>query len=124
MRELVLPASRAMSITGLPTPGHGSPGCRPSCKLAPATIAVLGALHGDFAALPDSLVDLSDIGAADVLPSLMELGTLGTGEQKYMPWMQATYLMAANIKALEHLPEGYDINTWTPKQRNEGGSHD
>ena len=80
------------------------------------TIAVLGALHGDFAALPESLVDLSEIDAAGVLPSLMELGTLGTGEQKYIPWMQATYVMAANRKALEHLPEGFDINALTYDQ--------
>jgi len=39
----------------------------------------------------------------------MELGKLGTGEQKYIPWMQATYVMAANKKALEHLPEGADV---------------
>jgi multiple sugar transport system substrate-binding protein len=80
------------------------------------TIAVLGALHGDFAALPDSLADLSDVDAAAVLPSLMELAKLGTDQQKYVPWMQATYVMAANRKALEHLPEGYDINALTYDQ--------
>jgi multiple sugar transport system substrate-binding protein len=80
------------------------------------TIAVLGALHGDFAAMPDGLADLSDIDAAGVLPALMELGTLETGEQKYIPWMQATYVMAANRKALEHLPDGYDINALTYDQ--------
>jgi multiple sugar transport system substrate-binding protein len=80
------------------------------------TIALLGALHGDFAAMPDSLVDLSDVDASAVLPSLMELGTLGTDEQKYIPWMQATYVMAANRQALEHLPEGYDINALTYDQ--------
>jgi len=82
------------------------------------TIALLGALHGDFAALPDDLIDLSTLGvAADgVLPSLIEFGKLGTDEQKYVPWMQATYLMAANRQALEHLPEGADINTLTYDQ--------
>jgi multiple sugar transport system substrate-binding protein len=39
----------------------------------------------------------------------MELGKLGSGDQKYIPWMQATYVMAANKKALEHLPEGADV---------------
>jgi multiple sugar transport system substrate-binding protein len=80
------------------------------------TIAVLGALHGDFAALSESLVDLSEVDASGVLPSLMELATLGTGEQKYIPWMQATYVMAANRQALEHLPEGFDINALTYDQ--------
>jgi multiple sugar transport system substrate-binding protein len=80
------------------------------------TIAVIGTLHGDFTAMPDQLVDLSDIDAAAVTPALMELGTLGTGEQKYIPWMQATYVMAANKKALEFLPEGADINALTYDQ--------
>ena len=38
------------------------------------------------------------------------------GEQKYMPWMQATYVMAANKQALEYLPEGADINALTYDQ--------
>ena len=81
------------------------------------TIAVLGALHGDFAALPDDFVDSpADIDADAVLPPLMELGKLGTGEQKYMPWMQATYVMAANKQALEYLPEGADLNALTYDQ--------
>jgi multiple sugar transport system substrate-binding protein len=76
------------------------------------TIALLGALHGDFAAFPDSLLDIGGTEAAtgEVLPTLMELGRLGTDEQKYVPWMQATYVMAANREALEHLPEGTDLD--------------
>jgi multiple sugar transport system substrate-binding protein len=80
------------------------------------TIAVLGALHGDFAALTGSLADVSDVDAGGVLPSLLELATLGTDEQKYIPWMQATYMMAANRKALEYMPEGYDLNALTYDQ--------
>ena len=82
------------------------------------TIALLGALHGDFAALSDDLVDLGTTDAAidSVLPSLAELGRLGTEEQKYVPWMQATYIMAANKQALEYLPEGADINALTYDQ--------
>lgn len=74
------------------------------------SIAVLGGLHGDLSSLGGDLVDLSGIDAAAVGPAMMELGGLGTGEQKYIPWMQATYLMVANRKALEFLPEGADIN--------------
>jgi multiple sugar transport system substrate-binding protein len=82
------------------------------------TIAVVGTLHGDFAALPEEFVDLASLGleADAVLPSLMELGQLGTGEQKYVPWMQATYVMAANQQSLEYLPEGADINVLTYDQ--------
>jgi multiple sugar transport system substrate-binding protein len=74
------------------------------------TIAVLGALHGDLSSLGADLVDLSALDSSSVGPAMVELGKLGTGEQKYIPWMQATYLMVANKKALEFLPEGADIN--------------
>lgn len=83
------------------------------------TIGVLGALHGDFSGLnADDLVDLSDIdlGGIAVNETFRKLGMLGTEEQKYLPWMQATYVMAANKKALEHLPEGADINALTYEQ--------
>ena len=49
-------------------------------------------------------------------PAFLELGKLGTGEQKYLPWMQANYVMAANKQALEYLPEGADINALTYDQ--------
>lgn len=83
------------------------------------TIGVLGTLHGDFTSMNvDDLVDLSsiDLGGVAVNPTFAELGKLGTDEQKYMPWMQATYIMAANKKALEYLPEGADINALTYDQ--------
>jgi multiple sugar transport system substrate-binding protein len=73
-------------------------------------IAVLGGLHGDLSSLGADLVDLSGIDSAAVGPAMLALGALGSGEQKYIPWMQATYLMVANKKALEYLPEGADIN--------------
>ena len=76
------------------------------------TIGVLGGLHGDFTSVAADLIDLSgiDIGGAKVNKTYLDLGKLGTGEQKYLPWMQATYLMAANKKALEFLPKGADVN--------------
>ncbi|MGL4234807.1 ABC transporter substrate-binding protein [Tabrizicola sp.] len=80
------------------------------------TIALLGGLHGDLSGLGADLVDLSGIDTTGVNPVMMELGTLGTEEQKYIPWMQATYLMVANKKALEFLPEGADLNTLTYDQ--------
>ncbi len=82
------------------------------------TIGVLGGLHGDFTSLGDGLVDLSDVDLGDVAlnETFQKLGMLGTGEQKYLPWMQATYIMAANKKALEHLPDGADVNALTYDQ--------
>ena len=72
-------------------------------------IGVLGALHGDFTALSDGLADLSGVDSSSVAPGVIELGKLGTDEQKYIPWMQATYVMAAHRDALEYLPEGADL---------------
>jgi multiple sugar transport system substrate-binding protein len=76
-------------------------------------IDVIGALHGSFSSFPDGLADLSAVVdglAAPASAAYVDLGKLGTGEQKYVPWMQATYVMAANKQALEYLPEGADIN--------------
>ena len=81
------------------------------------TIAVLGGLHGDLSTLTADLVDLSDV-ALDAAPgaATMALGTLGTTEQKYIPWMQATYVMAAHKQALQYLPAGADLNALTYDQ--------
>lgn len=82
------------------------------------TIGLLGGLHGDFSTVGANLVDLSavDVGGVKVNEAYKKLGMLGTGEQKYMPWMQATYLMAANKQALQYLPAGTDLNTITYDQ--------
>jgi len=84
------------------------------------TIDLIGGLHGDFASFSDAVMDVSDLAAAlasvGVNETYLGLGKLGTGEQKYIPWMQATYIMAANKKALEYLPEGTDINALTYDQ--------
>jgi multiple sugar transport system substrate-binding protein len=78
------------------------------------TIAVLGGLHGDLSGVGEALVDLSEIAAGvDIAPGLMALGRLSGTHQKYIPWMQATYVMAATRKALEHLPAGVDLNAMT-----------
>ncbi len=83
------------------------------------TIGLIGALHGDFTALGnDNLVDLSSIDTASlgISDALLELGRMGSDEQLYMPWMQATYIMAANREALPYLPDGADINALTYDQ--------
>ncbi len=72
-------------------------------------IGVLGALHGNFTPLSDGLADLSGVDVSAVTPGFVELGRLGTDEQKYIPWMQASFVMAAHRDALEHLPEGADL---------------
>lgn len=85
---------------------------------------VVGALHGTFPALVagDLLLNQADLLAEiskdlEVNPALVELGKLGTKDfQYYIPWMQATYTMAARKEALQYLPEGADINALTWEQ--------
>jgi multiple sugar transport system substrate-binding protein len=86
------------------------------------TVSVVGALHGELqplvpmgalASLDALLPKLADRG---IPPQLMELGKLGTSNQVYVPWMQATYIMAAHKQALVHLPAGADVNALTYDQ--------
>ena len=75
------------------------------------TINVVGALHGelqphvsaDLQPIDDVVAKVADRG---IPANLMELGKLGTGQQQYIPWMQATYVMVANKQALPYLPAG------------------
>ena len=85
------------------------------------TINVVGALHGelqphvsaDLQPVDDVVAKVADRG---IPANLMELGKLGTGQQQYIPWMQATYVMVANKQALQYLPAGADVNTLTYAQ--------
>ena len=81
-------------------------------------IGLVGALHGDLSTFADSWVDLSgvDLSGITVSEAFLELGRLGTSEQKYLPWMQANYVMAANRQALQYLPAGADLNALTYDQ--------
>lgn len=81
------------------------------------TIGVLGALHGDFSAMnPDDLVDMGDFGVSASSDTFNSLATLGTDQMQYIPWMQASYIMAANKEALQYLPDGADIDALTYDQ--------
>ena len=81
------------------------------------SIAVVGALHGTLATTGAQMVDLSAQARGLTLsPAFVKLGKLGTGEQKYLPWMQATYVMAAHKKALPYLPAGADLQRLTYDQ--------
>ncbi|NLX11673.1 MAG: carbohydrate ABC transporter substrate-binding protein [Chloroflexi bacterium] len=88
------------------------------------TVDLIGALHGTYPVLvnQDVLFDLTDLLAEieaenDVADSFVALGKMGTADyQYYIPWMQATYIMAAHQDALQYLPEGADINALTWEQ--------
>lgn len=85
------------------------------------SIDVLGALHGTFPPLAaensvTNLIDVLDDLSADrtFAPSFVESGLLGTDDfLHYVPWAQATYIMAAHSAALAYLPDGADIDNLT-----------
>jgi multiple sugar transport system substrate-binding protein len=82
-------------------------------------VSLLGALHGTFVDFQadDLLMDLSDVADdladAGIPEDLLELGRLGTDQQYYIPWVQASYVLAVNNEALEYLPDGADVESLT-----------
>jgi multiple sugar transport system substrate-binding protein len=86
------------------------------------TIDVIGGLHGELQALAplDELVPLDDLAGKltrrGIPDSLLALGKFGTAHQLYIPWMQASYIMVANKRALPYLPGGADINALSYEQ--------
>ena len=90
-------------------------------------IDVIGALHGTYPPLAreDALMNMIDVAddlAADrdIAPAFLETGLLGSDDfLYYIPWMQATYIMAANTEALQYLPDGADVNALSWEQLGE-----
>ena len=86
------------------------------------TVDVLGALHGNFSTMAPAgqLQDLSALreSLADrgIPDAFWNVAQLNTDKTYYVPWMQATYIVAANKKALEYLPAGADMNALTYEQ--------
>ncbi|MCH9019013.1 MAG: extracellular solute-binding protein [Proteobacteria bacterium] len=83
---------------------------------------LLGGLHGDFVNLikggvidpvDDVMSGLEDRG---FIEGFAKLGKLGRDRQYYIPWMQATYVMVANRRALKYLPEDADLDSLTYDQ--------
>jgi multiple sugar transport system substrate-binding protein len=83
-------------------------------------ISLAGGLHGELAQHTDRLIDIDDVtgslGDRGFPAEVTELGKLGGGTAKYVPWMQATYVLAINKKALQWLPSGADVQKLTYDQ--------
>jgi multiple sugar transport system substrate-binding protein len=98
---------------------------RAQAEAGSGDISLIGGLHGEFGAFAadDLLADVSDIDVSGLNEEYVEFGKLGGDQQLYVPWMQATYIMAARREALDHLPEGADINALTWEQITEWGAN-
>ncbi|WED24767.1 ABC transporter substrate-binding protein [Vibrio sp. JC009] len=82
---------------------------------------VIGAPHGDLLNLykAGNLASVKEM--VDELPEInhsayLQLARFDDKDLYFVPWMQATYLMVANKKALPYLPDGADINRLTYDQ--------
>ena len=87
-------------------------------------VDVVGSLHGSFPPLAreDAMMNMIDVAedlmdSRDFAQAFLDTGLLGTDDfLYYVPWMQATHIMAANVEAVDYLPEGADINALTWEQ--------
>jgi multiple sugar transport system substrate-binding protein len=85
-------------------------------------VDLVGALHGTYPALTDAMMNMTDVvddlsADREFNQAYLETGLLGTEDYLYyVPWMQATYIMAAHKDALEFLPAGADVNALTWEQ--------
>ncbi|MFW6068406.1 MAG: ABC transporter substrate-binding protein [Chloroflexota bacterium] len=95
-----------------------------SVQAGEGEIDVVGALHGTFPPLQreDALMNMIDVyddlsADREFAQSFVNTGLLGTEDfLYYVPWLQATYIMAAHTDALEYLPEGVELETMTWEQ--------
>jgi multiple sugar transport system substrate-binding protein len=95
-----------------------------SAQAGSGELGVIGALHGTFPPLAreDAMMNVIDIAddlmdSRDLAPAFLDAGLLGSDDfLYYVPWMQATYIMAAHVDALEYLPDGADTDSLTWEQ--------
>jgi multiple sugar transport system substrate-binding protein len=98
-------------------------------KAGKVATSAIGVLHGTFPNLlaGNALEDLTPLVAKlsdrPIIKEFMTLGKLGTDKQYYIPWMQATYILVANKKALPYLPQGANIDSLTYTQLAEWGKN-
>jgi multiple sugar transport system substrate-binding protein len=93
---------------------------RSQAKARNVRTALIGGLYNDLAPLADVFDDvghlLGDLAAAGFPPTILGLTTLGRPQPKFVPWMQATYIVAVNKQALQWLPAGADVRDLTYEQ--------
>lgn len=87
------------------------------------TIGLFAGLHGDFAPfvaqgfLQDLTPLLKKLSKRGFPKSIVKLSMMGSKTKHfYIPWMQATYVLAVNKKALKYLPKGAKLNALTYDQ--------
>jgi multiple sugar transport system substrate-binding protein len=91
-------------------------------KGEPSQAILIGALHGDMQNLYEkgALARMDEVFSVmdkrGFVKSLVELSRLDGTNSYYIPWMQASFVMAANKKALPYLPKGASLENLTYAQ--------
>jgi multiple sugar transport system substrate-binding protein len=116
-REVLAPFPGDAEFVGAASEGEFIDRLTAEAQADRGEVSVVGALHGTFVNLEadglltdltDFAAELADLGIPD---DLLELGRLGTDRQWFIPWAQASYVVAVNTEALEYLPEGADVES-------------
>lgn len=90
-------------------------------KAGAAKVDVIGGLQGDFVSLQAQvpLRDMSDVigqlADRNFPQAYLDLAKID-GAYRFVPWITATYLMAASKQALKYLPAGANVNALTYAQ--------
>lgn len=90
-------------------------------KAGAARVDVIGGLQGDFVSLQAQvpLRDMSDVigqlADRNFPQAYLDLAKID-GAYRFVPWITATYLMAASKQALKYLPAGASVNALTYAQ--------
>ena len=88
-------------------------------KKDPEVSILIGALHGDLVKLyeENSLMPLDAVYSAlsdrKITRNLLNLSKLDGSLSYYIPWMQASFVMVANKRALPYLPKGASLQSLT-----------
>ena len=88
-------------------------------KAGQGTVSVLGALHGNFSTMAPAgqLQDLTalkdELADRGIPDAFWEVAQLNTDQTYYVPWMQATYIVVINQKAMDYKPADVDVNALT-----------
>jgi multiple sugar transport system substrate-binding protein len=121
MRQLILKGAGPVTFVG-EEPPQFTVRMQAETDAGKRTVSLVGALHGEIGPLVPmgALQPIDDVAAKlagrGIPASLMQLGKLGMPNQQYIPWLQATYIMAAHKSALAYLPAGADVNALTYDQ--------
>jgi multiple sugar transport system substrate-binding protein len=98
-------------------------------KAGKVTVGLIGGQHGDFAPfvksgyMDDVTALVQRLSDRNFPPKFLDLSKFGADKNYYVPWAQATYVLAVNKKAIQYLPQGADVNALTYDQLKDWGAN-